>query len=832
MDLIRVGSFEVFPGERLLCSGGKAVEIGSRAFDLLLVLAENPGRLVTKSTLIERVWPRLVVDENNLPAQIASLRRVLGAGAIRTVPRFGYRLDLPVSRAVPPGEPAINGVPGAVERLPTPRRVWSSHLGPLVGRAADLDSVRRVLDRERLVTLLGAAGVGKSRLAQEILARDPPESEATTAFVSLESLDSIERLPSAISLAAGVSLPESRDGFLALAQALGGLRVLLVLDGAEHLAASLATPLSALVSELPGLRALVTSQVPLGRPGEAIYRLGALPVADAVVMFGQRASLADQRFEMSGRNEALVTEICRRLDGNPLAVELAAARVAAFGLAGLLEHLDDRFRLLRVSGTQDSRHGVLQAAFDWSYELLAPAERRVFDGLGAFAGGFSLEAAARAVADGSIDFAGAIDLIGRLVDRSLVTVLPQEPVRYTLLETARCYARARLDAAGQADDARRRMAQALSQLLDRSYDEYWSADEAVWLHHYEPELDNVRAALEWARRHDPPLAVSLYGSAWPLFVETDLYAEGRAGHDEAVGLLSDALPRARLARFWEAVATYDSERKVDRARYAAEIAARMHADAGDGRSRYFALMQLALNSRGDLESANRALAAARRLEQPAWPARLLAHGAIAEGALLTSAGRYADARAAYRRALDIALAASERQALAATVSIVELDIASGALDGALQLARPLAISLRHSGRRESRRDLLGLLFGALLLAGEIDEARATGIELYELARQLDLSRLYLALDGMALLAALGGRCELAARIAASSQDAHERHGQPSRRPAGERIRAAVHELLERTLGAGWRSRAAVGFEPLGEADACELALASAQCPSR
>ncbi|MGH8244525.1 MAG: hypothetical protein ACRETY_14390, partial [Steroidobacteraceae bacterium] len=331
-------------------------------------------------------------------------------------------------------------------------------------------------------------------------------------------------------------------------------------------------------------------------------------------------------------------------------------------------------------------------------------------------------------------------------------------------------------------------------------------------------------ALEWARRHDPALAVSLYGSAWPLFVETDLHAEGRAGHDEAVGLLSDALPRARLARFWEAVATYDSERQVDRARYAAEIAARMHADAANDRARYYALMQLALNSCGELEGANCALAAARRLEQPAWPARLLAHGAMVEGALLTSAGRYADARAACRRALDIALAASERQALAATVSIVELDIASGALAGALQLARPLAISLRHSGRRESRRDLLGLLFGALLLAGEIDEAQATGIELYELARQLDLSRLYLALDGMALLAALGGRCELAARIAACSQDAHERHGQPERRPAGERIRAAVHESLERTLGAGWRSRAAVGFEPLGEAEACELAL--------
>src|SRR6188474_1724829 len=160
MDLIRIGAFVVYPGERLLCAGDKPVDVGARAFDLLLVLAESPGRLVTKTTLIERVWPRLVVDENNLPAQIASLRRVLGAGSIRTVPKFGYRLDLPVSRELlkagtAPPTPAAP--PAAMRREPAGR------LGPLVGRAADLAAIRDALSRERLVTLVGAAGVGKSR---------------------------------------------------------------------------------------------------------------------------------------------------------------------------------------------------------------------------------------------------------------------------------------------------------------------------------------------------------------------------------------------------------------------------------------------------------------------------------------------------------------------------------------------------------------------------------------------------------------------------------------------------------------------------------------------
>ena len=467
---------------------------------------------------------------------------------------------------------------------------------------------------------------------------------------------------------------------------------------------------------------------------------------------------------------------------------------------------------------------MLQAAFDWSYGLLAPAEQRVFDRLGAFAGSFGLDAAARAAADESIDVPGAVDLIGRLVDRSLVTLLPREPARYLLLETARYYARTRLDGSGARRDAERRMAESMLQVLDRAYEEYWSADEAVWLHQYEPELDNVRAALDWARRHDGALAIALFGSGWPLFVETDLHAESRAAHAEAVALLSDAQPPRRTARFWEAVATYDSERQFDRARYAAEVAAALHARTGDLRAQYYALLQLALNWRDDLDAAGRTLTAARSLEQPAWPPRLLAHGAIVAGSVMASDGRHKDARRAFRRALDHALVASERQALAATVQVVELDIACGEIANALQLARPLAISLRHSGRRETRHELLSLLFGALLLAGELDEARAAGIESHELARQLDLGRRYESLDAMALLALREGRHALAARIALAADSAHENRGQARRRPAAERIRGEVESLLGDLLGADWRSRACASVALPDEEEACDLAL--------
>jgi predicted ATPase/DNA-binding winged helix-turn-helix (wHTH) protein len=840
MDLIRIGAFELYPSERMLCAAGKPVDLGARAFDLLLVLVEHKGRLATKTVLLERVWPRLVVDENNLPAQIASLRRVLGAGAIRTVPGFGYRLELPVSDGkAAEHAPAPLAAPGEREppQLWVPRRAWPNRLGSLIGREGDLRELQKALGQSCLVTIVGIAGVGKTRIAQEILAHEADKPGNGVAWVSLQPLNEAQHIPSAIALALGLSLPEAADGFAALRQALGRTPVLLILDGAEQFGDTLATHLTELVSRTQGVRALVTSQVPLGVAGETVYRLPPLPVPQcgmpqtdaarfaAVELFAERAAAADRRFELSPLNTSIVAEICRRLDGNPLALELAAARVPALGLDALLERLEDRFRLLRLPGrSPDPHHGALHAAFDWSYGLLTASEQRVFNKLGTFAGSFSLNSAARCVADETIDTAEAIDLIGRLVDRSLVTALPVDPPRYALFETARYFAVGRLTALGELESVQERMADTMLNLLDAAYQEYWSLDEAIWLHRYEPELENVRAAIDWAGAHDRALGVALYGSAWPLFVETDLCAEGRNRFAQAVTLLSDTQPNSRVGRFWEAVATYDSTRQCDRARYAAELAAKMHAATGDLRSHYYALTLLAFNWRGDDSAARAAFDAARCLEDPAWPARLLTHGALTEGALLMSGGQFIEARAAYRRAVRLALTISERQALAATVNIVELDTACGDTPSALQLGRPLALSLRHSGRRETRFELLGVIFNALLIAGDIAEARATGAELFDLAHRFDTSQLYTVLDAMAFLACVDGRYDVAARIISVADVAHESHGQARRRPTEEQMRTMVTKLLDQNLGSAWRRSATDAREHLDEVEACSLAL--------
>src|SRR6266849_5890217 len=237
MDLIRIGAFELYPSERMLCAAGKPVDLGARAFDLLLVLVEHQGRLVTKTVLLERVWPRVIVDENNLPAQIASLRRVLGAGAIRTVPGFGYRLELPVSDGEP-AERSPASVAAPRERgspqLSVPRRAWPNRLGSLVGRDGDLCELQRALSQSCLVTIVGIAGVGKTRIAQEILAREADKLGNAVAWVSLQPLNEAQHIPSAIAVALGLSLPKAADGFAALRQALERTPVLLILDGAEQ----------------------------------------------------------------------------------------------------------------------------------------------------------------------------------------------------------------------------------------------------------------------------------------------------------------------------------------------------------------------------------------------------------------------------------------------------------------------------------------------------------------------------------------------------------------------------------------------------------------------
>jgi hypothetical protein len=250
----------------------------------------------------------------------------------------------------------------------------------------------------------------------------------------------------------------------------------------------------------------------------------------------------------------------------------------------------------------------------------------------------------------------------------------------------------------------------------------------------------------------------------------------------------------------------------------------MHTDTGDRQARYYSLLLLASNWRIDNEAARAAYETARALEDPAWPARLLAFGAQTEAALLLTRGEFAGARAAYQRALRAALTVSERQALAATAELVELDVACGEPAAALQLARPLVHRLRHSSRSGVRFGLLVATLEALLQSGELQEARAIASEILEVGTRLEPARLYTALDAMTQLACAEQRYAVAARIAACADAAYALHGQGERRLTEARLRAQTEACLARELGSGWRDSAIDRNAPLDERGACALAV--------
>ncbi|MDR7268749.1 non-specific serine/threonine protein kinase [Pelomonas saccharophila] len=480
------GRFELRPTEHRLLVDGAPSPLGGRALDLLFALAARPGELLTKGELIEKVWPGLVVEEGNLRVQVNGLRRLLGEDAIATVPGRGYRFTALLQEAA---------ATAPAEAIPAQA---------LFGRDADLARLCDALAAgPGCVTLVGMAGVGKSSLARVAAGQG--------AWVDLAPLTQGGQVAEAIARALGGQLA----GDDAVAQVIKllpeGEPALLVLDNAEHLVDACATWAAALQSRL---RLLVTSQLALGVAGERVLRVEPLAVAEgaegAQALLLARIRAMDARFEATPKSLPLLAALCRQLDGLPLALELAAARVPLMGLQAVHDALAERFALLS-RGRRDSsaRHRSLLEALDWSHGLLEPAEQQLYQALGVFAGGFTLELAVTLSGDEHVSRWDVVDGLATLVERSLVSVDGADPPRYRLLETMRAHALARLDEAGR-HSARRRHAAAVLALIAPS------DDTQLWL----ADMENVREAFLWAREHDLATAAQLSARAARVMVLT------------------------------------------------------------------------------------------------------------------------------------------------------------------------------------------------------------------------------------------------------------------------------------------------------------------------
>ena len=434
--------------------------------DVLILLVERGRTLVTREELAARLWPEDVfVDRDaGLRTAILRIRQALGDTAaspqfVETVPGKGYRFVAPTAIIAEPGP--SSGAERVVRREPTN---LPTDISTFVGRARELGDLVRLLRGTRLLSLTGVGGSGKTRLARQAGTRVATTFDDGVYFVDLASLADPELLPSVVARALDVSERATETPADTLVEWLRSRRLLLILDNCEHLVDACAALIAALLREAPDLQILATTREALNVPGETLWRVpplslppepGALaPEAmltfDAIRLFTERASTVTP-FVLAPDNAAAVADICRRLDGVPLAIELAAARATVLSVHQIRDRLDDRFRLLTSGGrTAVARQRTLKATVDWSYDLLSDSERHLLKRLSVFAGGWTLEAVEAVCAGRGIDAGEVLDLLSRLVDKSLV-IVDDRPGdrRYRLLETIRQYAGDQLLHAGE-----------------------------------------------------------------------------------------------------------------------------------------------------------------------------------------------------------------------------------------------------------------------------------------------------------------------------------------------------------------------------------------------
>ena len=574
------GPYRLVPNRRaLFAEDGHEVPIRSRAFDLLLALVERRDRVVSKDELLQLVWPGRVVEEGNLSVHIAGLRKLLGGSVIATLPGRGYRFVAPVEEvaAVPmPAAPTERVdaalAPGRVEA--PPRTNLPASVSRLIGRDAAVAEVTSLLKAHRLVTLTGAGGIGKTRLGLEVGRRLLPHYADGVWLMELGSLSDGGLVPSAVASALGLDVALGKDvaedtaSADAVARALRSKELLLILDNCEHVIEAAASMAEAVTRLCPRTSVLATSRELLRTDGEHAYRVAALDVPprhqqepdnvlghSAVQLLIDRTKALQSHFTPHQENLPAIAAICQRLDGIPLAIELAAARVATLGLEAVLSRLEDRFALL-TGGRRTAlpRQQTLRATLDWSYELLPEAERRLLRCLAVFAGGFTLEAATAVMNGTGSDASMVVEGVANLVAKSLVVAeVDGTGARYRLLETTRAYALEKLAEADETGQAARRHAEFFRDLLASQAFPSELRPDTERMARYGQEIGNVRAAIDWAltRKGDTPIGIAIIAGYVPVWLHLSLLAECHERAERALDSLDaetglDARTRMQL----------------------------------------------------------------------------------------------------------------------------------------------------------------------------------------------------------------------------------------------------------------------------------------------
>jgi predicted ATPase/DNA-binding winged helix-turn-helix (wHTH) protein len=555
-DGVSFGPFHLVASERLLTKEGAPVELGARALDILVALIATPNEVVGKKDLMSRIWPDVVVEEGSLRFHMTGLRKALGDGKngaryITTIAGRGYCFVAPVSRA----SGAPESTPAAAANFPHAN--LPGRLSRIVGRDDDVLKLSADLTASRFVTIVGAGGVGKTTVAIAVAHHLMDAFAGSVLFVDLGMLSDPKLASTAVASMLGQSV-QSDDATPGLIAFLRSRRILLILDTCEHLVEAVAPLAASIIEAAPQVHILATSREALRVEGERVYRLDALacpPDAPgltaaavrqfpATQLFVERAIASGARLDLSDAEAAIVADICRKLDGVALAIELAARRVESHGLQQTATLLDERLtRLWHGSRTAPPRQKTLQATLDWSYGLLTDVERLALRRLAVFVGHFTLDAALDVVTSATLDRSIVFGAIDSLVAKSMVATRPiGAMVRYRLLDTTRAYALdIRIDDLDAADLAARH-ATYYRRWLEQTGAEWPTYSNGTQRAPYFAGLNNVRAALEWCFGDNGSIdiGVRLAAAAAPVFLAMSLLPEGHRWSERAILALDEA----------------------------------------------------------------------------------------------------------------------------------------------------------------------------------------------------------------------------------------------------------------------------------------------------
>ncbi len=561
---VHFGPYRIYPGQRLVMEADQPLRLGRRAMDILLILLEHAGNVVSKQQLIAQVWPNSVVEDINLRVHMAALRKALGDGQagqryIVTVAQRGYSFVAPYSLE------QIKQPSSPVAPRPVAHNLPMRHTR-MIGRQAVLDHLVKQLPRQRFITLIGPGGIGKTTVALRVAEQLLGHFRDGIRLLDLAPINDPLLIPAHLATLLDLTLHEEElTG--SFAACLHDRHMLLVIDNCEHLIDAVAVLSENILRAAPQVHILATSRESLRAEGEYVQRLEPLdcppPIAvldrhqalafSALQLFIERATASHDNFELSDDELPLLSEICHRLDGIPLAIELAAAQVYRFGLRGLLGQLQSSFRVLtQPSQLPLARHQTLRATLDWSFDLLSACEQTCLRRLAVFRGGFTLASAAAVIVGGHIEPREVFGSITQLVAKSLLNVaVGDEEVFYRLLDTTRSYALEKLALTQDLQGTRERHAERCLTLMQQAQNDWEKTSTGLWIERYARALEDIRAALDWGLNANGPrdLAIRLAAASTPLWQELSLLKEHSGHVRKALALLEtepESCPRLKM----------------------------------------------------------------------------------------------------------------------------------------------------------------------------------------------------------------------------------------------------------------------------------------------